>query len=60
MACLKDRSAYKVLVGRLRERDNLEERSVDWRIILKWIFENKNETRSIQIWLEIGTSDRNL
>jgi hypothetical protein len=32
------RSAYKVLVRRMREKDNLEDRCVDWRIILKCIF----------------------
>jgi hypothetical protein len=29
--------AYSVLVGKLREGDDLEDRGVDERIILKWI-----------------------
>ena len=32
------RSAYRVLVGNLREGDQLKDRGVDGRIILKWIF----------------------
>jgi hypothetical protein len=32
------RGEYRVLVGTLRERDNLEDRDLDGRIILKWIF----------------------
>jgi hypothetical protein len=34
----KGRSAYRILVGRLREGDHLEVPGVDGRIILKWIF----------------------
>jgi hypothetical protein len=30
--------AYRVLVGNPEERDHLEERGVDRRIILRWIF----------------------
>ena len=33
------RSTYRVLVGKLREGDHLENPGVDMRIILKWIFE---------------------
>jgi hypothetical protein len=32
------RGAYRALVGK-PERDHLEYPGVDWRIILKWIFE---------------------
>jgi len=34
----RQRSTYKVFVGRLRETDHLEDICVDGRIILKWIF----------------------
>ena len=30
--------AYRVFVGNLRERDRLEDLSVDGRVILKWVF----------------------
>ena len=33
------RGAYRVLVGKLREKDHLEDGGVDGRIILKFIFE---------------------
>jgi len=33
-----ERSVYRILVGNLRERDHLEERGVDGRIIFRWIF----------------------
>jgi hypothetical protein len=32
------RGVYRVWWGNLRERDHLEEPSVDGRIILRWIF----------------------
>jgi hypothetical protein len=32
------RGAYRVLVGKLRERDHLEDLGVDGRIILRWMF----------------------
>jgi hypothetical protein len=34
--------AYRVLVGNLREVDQLEDPGIDARIILKWIFERLN------------------
>jgi hypothetical protein len=30
--------AYRVLVGKMRERDYLEDLGLEGRIILKWIF----------------------
>jgi hypothetical protein len=40
LACstFRGRGLYRVLVGILRERDHLEDPSVDGRIILRWIF----------------------
>ena len=36
MACMESRrGVYRVLVGRLRERDHLEDLGIDRRIILK-------------------------
>jgi len=29
---------FRILVGNLKERDHLEETSVDGRIILRWVF----------------------
>jgi len=54
------RTAYKFLVAGLRERDKLEERGMEWRVILRWIFKKQNRARSIYIWLEIWTSGRHL
>jgi hypothetical protein len=33
------RGAYRVIVGNVSEGDHLEDRGLDGRIILKWIFE---------------------
>jgi len=32
------RGVYRVLVGNLRGRDHLEDRGIDGKIILRWIF----------------------
>jgi hypothetical protein len=32
------RGAYRVLVGNVKERDHLEDKGVDGRLILRWIF----------------------
>jgi len=34
----EEKCAYRVLVKKLRERDHLEDLSIDERITLKWIF----------------------
>jgi hypothetical protein len=46
------RSACRVLVGDLMERDHLGDLGLDERIILKWI--------KSQIWLKVGTGDGRL
>jgi hypothetical protein len=38
----ESRGACGVLVENLREGDHLEDRGIDWRIILKWILEKWN------------------
>ena len=42
--------------GNLRERDHLEVRGVDGRIILQWIFRKWNKGAwTGSVWLRIGT-----
>jgi hypothetical protein len=45
------------LWGKLMERDDLEGLGVDERLILKWIFKNRNGTWTRLIWLRIGAGD---
>jgi hypothetical protein len=50
------RCAYRVLVGNLREEDDLEDRGVNGRIILKWIFGRLGRgAQTGSIWLRTGT-----
>jgi hypothetical protein len=49
------RSAQRVLVGNLMERDHFEDLGVNGRIILKWIFKKWNGTWNGLIWLRTGT-----
>jgi len=49
-----------VLWENVRERDYLEDPSVDGRIILRWIFRKCDEVLSRLIWLRIGTGDGHL
>jgi hypothetical protein len=49
----------KFWLGNLRERNYLEDPSVDRRIILKWIFDRLDGGAHTQsIWLRIGTDGR--
>jgi hypothetical protein len=50
---------HRVLVGNLKERDCVEELSIDVRIILKWILKGlRGRVWTELIWLGIETSGR--
>jgi len=56
-----EKSLYRVLVGKLRERDNLEDPGLDGRIILRWIFRKWGVGAwTGLIWLRIGTGGGHL
>jgi hypothetical protein len=47
--------------GNLRERDHLEDQSIDGKIILRWIFGKWHvESWTESIWLKIGTGGGHL
>ena len=53
------KDAYRVLVGRLRKEDHVEDPSVGGKIIIKWILEKWDGwTRTRSIWLRIETGGR--
>jgi len=55
------RDAYRVLVGRTDERDQLEDLSVDGRIILKCIFKKwDGEAWTGLLYFRIGTGKEGL
>jgi hypothetical protein len=55
----EERGECRVLVGNLRERDHLENRNLDGRIILKWIFKKwDGGAWTGLIWLRRGTGAR--
>jgi len=55
------RSAYRVLLGNLRERDHLVDPGVDGRTILRWIFRKWDiGVWTGSSWLRIGTGGGHL
>ena len=54
------RGVYGVFVGKLRERDHLEDPGVDSRIILRWIFGKWDGAWPGLMWLKIGTGGGHL
>jgi len=51
------RNAYRVLVGNLKERDNLEDLSVNGTVILKWALKEHNGVAwSGLIWIKTQKS----
>jgi hypothetical protein len=52
----KRRGAYRVSVGKLRERARLEDPGIDGRIILRWMFRKRDMGLwTGSSWLRIGT-----
>ena len=51
----ESRGTYRILMGNLRERDNLEDPGVEGSIILRWIF-RKWDVRAWtgSVWFRIG------
>jgi hypothetical protein len=60
VACTGERKVHTGFwCGNLRERDNLEDPSIDGRIILKLIFyKSVGQAWAVLIWLRIDTSGR--
>jgi len=55
------RGVYRILVGKLRERDHLGDQGVDGRIILRWIFRQWDVgVWTGSSWLRIGTGGGHL
>jgi hypothetical protein len=52
----QNRNAYKVWVGNLKERENLDNLGVDGRINLKWILKKCDKVAwTALMWLRMGT-----
>ena len=48
------RGAYRVLVGRVIQRDHWEGLDIDGRLILRWIFKTSDEEAvTVFLWLRI-------
>jgi hypothetical protein len=55
------RGIYRVLVGKLRERDHWGDRGVNWRIILRWIFRKWDVGEWTELsWFRLGTGGGHL
>jgi hypothetical protein len=55
------RGVCRVLMGKLRRRDHLEDPHTDVRIILRWSFKKWDDgVWTGLIWLSVGTGDGNL
>ena len=53
---METKAAYRVLFGKLEERDHVEDPGVYGRIIMRWIFRNLDVgVRTGLIWLRTGT-----
>jgi hypothetical protein len=47
--------------GNVRERDNLKDPSMDWRVVIRWIFRKWNEGAwTGSMWLKTGTGGGHL
>ena len=58
---VEGRGVYRVLVGKPRERDHLEDPGIDGRVICRWIFKKWEVTAwTALMGLRIGTGGRHL
>jgi len=55
-----ERTACRVLVGNLNEREHLDGPGVDERIILKWVLRKWEGAWTGLIWLSLGTGGGHL